>query len=387
MNFIEEFRQNHTRSELRKLKSIQALRAIAAIAVMFAHLYGIEARQPDATPLLPGLIRYGMAGVDLFFVISGFIMVWVAGDWQPGRSSSLAFLYARATRIYPTWWLFAGALSVYFWITLGVPWDPAEVTPTQMSGAEHLIKSVFLIPQDILPVLQLGWTLVHEMYFYLGFALILLLPRAWRLPAMGAWASLIIAAIIAGHARFHATTLLGLVFHPMSLEFLMGAAVGWVIKAGWTKYARPVLALGLIGLISSIWTVNMLSIDQSLPVQRTLIIGTAAACVVYGLVALELRNGASRWAFPALVRIGDWSYSLYLCHILVIAGVARLYYPVYGQETVAAKLGYLVLASLAAIAVAGLSYSLFERPMIRVFRRWRPTQNLPPQSAQRRLAE
>lgn len=372
---------------MRKLKSIQALRAIAAIAVMFAHLYGIEARQPEATPLLPDLALHGMAGVDLFFVISGFIMVWVAGDWQAGRQSSLTFLYARATRIYPTWWLFAGILSVYFWITLGVPWDPTEVAPTVLSGAEHLIKSALLIPQDTLPVLQLGWTLVHEMYFYLGFALILLLPRAWRLPAMGVWATLIISAIIADQTRFHATSLISLIFHPMSLEFLMGAAIGWVIKAGWTKYAGPVLALGLIGLVSSFWTVNMLSLDPSFPVRRTLIMGTAAACIVYGLVALELRNGAGRWAIPALVRIGDWSYSLYLCHILVIAGVARFYYPVFGQASVAAKLGYLLLASLAAIAIAGLSYSLFERPTLRLFRRWRPTNSLPPDPAQRRLAE
>ena len=372
---------------MRKLKSIQALRAIAAIAVMFAHLYGIENRDADATPLLSELVLHGMAGVDLFFVISGFIMVWVAGDWQRGAQSSRAFLYARATRIYPTWWLFAGALSIYFWLTLGAPWDPAEVSPTGMSGTEHLVKSFLLVPQEILPVLQLGWTLVHEMYFYLGFALILLLPVAWRLPAMGVWASLIIAAIIAGQTRFHATTLVGLIFHPMTLEFLMGAAIGWVVKSGFTKYAGPILALGLIGLVSSFWTVDMLSLEQSFPVRRTLFMGGAAACIVYGLVAMEIRHGASKWALPVLVRIGDWSYSLYLCHILVIAGIARFYYPAFGQDTIVAKLGYLVLASVAAIAVAGLAFHLFERPSLRLLRRRRPTQRPPEIPAQQRLAE
>lgn len=370
---------------MRKLKSIQALRAIAAIAVMFAHLYGIEARQEGATPLLSDLALYGMAGVDLFFVISGFIMVWVAGDWHQGAKTSRAFLYARMTRIYPTWWLFAGALSVYFYFTLGVPWDPAEVAQTGASGTEHLIKSAFLIPQDVLPVLQLGWTLVHEMYFYVGFALILLLPPAWRLPAMGLWASLIIASIISGQSRFHATTFAGLIFHPMTLEFLMGSAIGWVIRSGWTKYAGIALSIGLIAMASIVWTVDMLSTERAFPVQRALYIGSAATLIVYGVVAMEIREGASKWASPILVRIGDWSYSLYLCHILVIAGVARFYYPEFGQETVLAKLGYLALASVASILVAGLSYYLFERPTISLFRRWRPERNQPPTPRQRLL--
>ncbi len=368
-----------------KLKSIQALRAIAAIAVMFAHLYGIEARDKEATPLLSDLALYGMAGVDLFFVISGFIMVWVAGEWQRGAKTSRAFLYARATRIYPTWWLFASALSVYFYFSLGVPWDPAEVAQTNASGVEHLVKSAFLIPQDVLPVLRLGWTLVHEMYFYVGFALILLLPPAWRLPAMGLWASMIIASIISGQSRFHATTYTGLIFHPMTLEFLMGSAIGWVIKSGWTKYAGIALSIGLLAMASMVWTVDMLSTDRTFPVQRALYIGFAATPIVYGVVAMEVRDGASKWASPILVRIGDWSYSLYLCHILVIAGVARFYYPEFGQETVLAKLGYLVLASVASILVAGLSYYLFERPTTNLFRRWRPERNQPPTPRQRLL--
>lgn len=373
MNFIDEFRQKHTRSALSQLKSIQALRAIAAISVMFAHLYGVEKNHSDLATLLSPLALSGMAGVDLFFVISGFIIVWVAADWAPGTRSSAAFLYARVTRIYPTWWLFAGALAVYLYITQGVPWDPTEIDGRALSGSEHLIKSLLLIPHDALPILELGWTLVHEMYFYLVFALILLLPKTWRIPAMGAWAALLIAAIVSGWSSSQANTLITLAVYPMTLEFMMGAAVGWILKSGWTSYARPALIAGIAGTLYAILSVDFVTPSASLPLARTFLFGTSAALIIYGVTALEVRTKHARWAHPFLVRIGDWSYSLYLGHLIVIAGLGRLYYPVFGQYGMMASLAFILIAVISAITVAAAAYYLFERPTIRFLRRWRPS--------------
>ena len=373
MNFIAEFRQKHIRFALSQLKSIQALRAIAAISVMFAHLYGVEKNHAEVNPLLSPLALSGMAGGDLFFVISGFIIVWVAGDWTPGKRSSASFLYARVTRIYPTWWLFAGALALYLYVTQGVPWDPTVIGEESLTGTEHLIKSLLLIPHETLPVLQLGWTLIHEMYFYVVFAGLLLLPAAWRLPAMGVWTALLITAIFAGWSTHHAENLTALVFSPMTLEFLMGAAVGWVLKAGWTKYAMPALLAGIAGTVFAILSVDFLAEGVDLPLTRTLYFGPAASLIVYGVVALELQAKAARWAHPILVHIGDWSYSLYLGHLIVIAGLGRLYFPVFGRYGLIASLGYLYLASLAEITDAAVAYYLFERPSIRALRRWRPS--------------
>ena len=355
-----------------KLRTIQALRAIAAIAVMFAHLYGIQTRETDATPLLSPLVLAGMSGVDLFFVISGFVIVWVAGDLHPGARTSLSFFYARATRIYPTWWLFAGIFAAYLYVTLGVPWDPEQLARTGANGPEHLVKSALLLPQPNLPVLSLGWTLVHEMYFYLVFAGLLLLPSAWRKPAMLVWAGIIVASILIGRSSFHGLTPVALVLHPMTLEFLMGAAVGWLIRAGVNRFAFPALLLGLAGAVYAVATVDITSTVPTFPVQRMLFFGIPAALILYGLVALETRSTFGQRVPGLLVRIGDWSYSLYLCHLLVIAGVARLYNPVFGHVSLTSQLGYLLVASLSAIIVAGLAYHSFERPSIRLFRRWRP---------------
>ena len=194
---------------------------------MIAHLQSVEARHAAEHAVLPPMLMSGFAGVDLFFVISGFIMVWIAGDWAPGSTSAAKFLFARVTRIYPVWWLFAALTALYFLIANGVPWDADLLSNFEVGGAEHLIKSMLLVPHEAFPVLTLGWTLMHEMYFYLVFALLLLLPGHLRGGAMIAWAGLIGAGMLFGATGFYADGLMSLALYPMTLEFLLGAALAW----------------------------------------------------------------------------------------------------------------------------------------------------------------
>ena len=363
MNFIEEFRQKHTRRTVTQLKSIQTLRAFAAIAVMIAHLQSVEARHAAEHAVLPPMLMSGFAGVDLFFVISGFIMVWIAGDWAPGSTSAAKFLFARVTRIYPVWWLFAALTALYFLIANGVPWDADLLSNFEVGGAEHLIKSMLLVPHEAFPVLTLGWTLMHEMYFYLVFALLLLLPGHLRSGAMIAWAGLIGAGMLFGATGFYADSLMSLALYPMTLEFLLGAAIGLVIKSGWRRFALPALGLSLIGFVAAIWVVDFTSKADSLPILRTCLFGPPAALLVYAVAALELNQTSKPWLHSSLVRIGDWSYSLYLCHILVISAVAELIFPTLRASGLVSNLAFIVLASAAALIVAGLTYTLFEAPL------------------------
>src|SRR6056297_2155052 len=313
-----------------QLRSIQALRGIAAVLVMLSHLHGVETRYSEEAPILSSAWIFGVSGVDLFFVISGFIMVWVAGDLAANGRQAGAFLFARICRIFPVWWLFLGLMSLYFFIAYGAPWDQEVLTRHQISGAEHLLKSIFLIPHEALPVLQLGWTLVHEMYFYVVFALILLLPPRFRVPAFAAWAALIAASIYFQWTGFYADNLVSLVLFPMTLEFLMGVAVGLVIKRGITGFRWIALFTGLFWLIIASAQVDFVSLNQQLPTLRTLAFGPAFALILYGLVAIEQRGQLMARIPDALVTLGDWSYSLYLCHLLVISAVARVFFPIFG---------------------------------------------------------
>lgn len=354
-----------------QLRTVQALRAIAALLVMMGHLRTIEARQSGATeaglqPFLSDLWINGASGVDLFFVISGFIMVWVAGETAPGAKAAGRFALARAVRIYPLWWLFAGLTAVYFLITYGVPWDAAQLDQRGLNGAEYLIKSAFLIPQDWFPVLNVGWTLVHEMYFYVVFALLLFLPVARRGYAMILWGALVITLAAMGLSDFHAGTVLELATHPMTLEFLMGAGVAYLIRWGRFDFGAAVLGIGLVWFAAAFALFPYFQgYNADLGWYRTAVFGVPSAFILYGLVQLERHHNFGRRVPDALVRIGDWSYALYLCHILVLSAVGRVWFALFERNWFSSA-GFIIAAITAAICTSALAYHLYERPIIRL---------------------
>lgn len=338
---------------------------------MFAHLHGIEARHSGELPVMSAAWLSGVSGVDLFFVISGFIMVWVAGDTAAGVNNAAKFLFARIMRIYPLWWLFAGAMTVYFLTTYGAPWDAEKLAAANVSGQEHLLKSFLLIPHAAFPILPLGWTLMHEMYFYVVFALLLLLPRNYRIPAVILWALLIMASLSAQITGFYANSLLNLALFPMTLEFLMGAGAAWMIKAKWTQYKWIALILGLAVFGFALNTVDFQSTTALLPTARTFAYGPAFALLVYAVVAIEQTTQLGKFIPQFAVRLGDWSYSLYLCHLLIISAFARLFFPAFGQAGRIDNMVFLVLSCGVTILVSAIVYALFERPVLTLSRHLR----------------
>ena len=157
-----------------KLQWIQALRAIAASLVLIAHL-GQEEADAFAAGLAPAWTLAGVSGVDLFFVISGFVMVYVTRGTTHGAPAIAGrFLYSRAARIYPPYWLFTALAIAGYFIFDGL---------SRSLGELDLVRDILLIPGEEPPVLLVGWTLIHEMYFYIVFTGLLLLPRRF-LPAL-----------------------------------------------------------------------------------------------------------------------------------------------------------------------------------------------------------
>ena len=110
-----------------------------------------------------------MSGVDLFFVISGFVMVTITGNQFQRAGFVREFLFHRITRIYPLYWLFT-------LLALAVLLARPDMLKRSFE-AQELVRSVLLLPQDGLPLLMVGWTLIHEMYFYIVFSLLLVSER------------------------------------------------------------------------------------------------------------------------------------------------------------------------------------------------------------------
>ena len=137
------------RAQSKKIAAVQALRGVAALAVVAIHATAIERKYSGGDLLLPEWLRFGASGADLFFVISGFVMVTVTGGCFGRINEVLRFLWGRVTRIYPTYWF-------YFFITLAaLLWQPSWVNnslPQQVS----LWASFLLLPTNTLPLMMVA---------------------------------------------------------------------------------------------------------------------------------------------------------------------------------------------------------------------------------------
>lgn len=333
------------------LGSIQLLRGLAALAVALAHLHAVENRLAGE-PLLGSWALVGFGGVDLFFVISGFVMVWTTRDLQGEARAVPGFAFARAARIYPLWWLVCGAL-VAVWLV-----RPEWVYASHHSQAPDILRSLLLVPAPTLPLHAVGWTLIHELWFYLVFALLLLAPARWLPWLLGGWAVVVGAAALA--LPMPSSPVLALVRHPLTLEFILGAGVGLLATKGIWPAPRLLVQAGVIWMLLA--AIAARSEAPSLFAGewwRVVAFGLPSALLVWGLAGLEQRG----WRAPALgVRLGDWSYALYLIHVPVFAALGRLAAPV-STEGMIDSLILLPAALIAAIAASVILHIGFERPV------------------------
>jgi exopolysaccharide production protein ExoZ len=268
-----------------KLRSIQVLRGIAACAVVVLHAY------PDAQAPI-GNAGYGAAGVDLFFVISGFIMASVSQGRTPGE-----FLGDRLWRIYPLWWV--AVLPWLFMVPRGGTFIVSSLTLWPIYGAGYYV-----------PVLKVGWTLSFELLFYLSMTLAIATRAAIPLAAYGLF---LIGALTTSSSLLH------FVGNPMALEFLMGVVIASLPRRSALGLLIPV-GLALFAMTSPDTGNVEASLRPQAAVWRVLTWGVPAAMIVWGAISLE--RLFRRRLFDVPVVLGDASYSIYLFHPVIAHGLA-----------------------------------------------------------------
>ena len=335
-----------------RLNSVQALRGFAACLVLLSHLGQIEART-SASPLLTSSSNWGNMGVDLFFVISGFIMVYITRDWLKGGLTRIPeFLFARVTRIYPLYWIVSAALLLVWWVRPDLVFSSSPNEP-------ELLNSLFLIPAYAYPLLEVGWTLVYEMMFYILFAALLMLPLKARVWGLLALTLIVTVGYFAGLQEGSALRLH--LFSPLVLEFLAGTFIGlaYLKLEGSRALGFVLAAVGLAGML--VWFGLGLPFEDQGP--RVWRLTLPAAALVLGAAWLD-RQTVSVPNFA--IKLGDWSYSLYLTHLLTLGLIAQLW-GLAGWQNAPAPL-FLITSVAAAFLVAGLTYHLIEAPLIEAAR-------------------
>lgn len=322
-----------------KLDSIQVLRGIAALYVTIYHLKDV---MPEGAPFrkeFEFIFGSGPAGVSLFFVISGFIMVLITRNTVPSGPNILRFIAKRLIRIWPA----------YAVITLGYCLLHSRLTPNP-GWPSDLLRSLLFVPLSNTPppfygyaVLNVGWSLNYEIYFYLLIAFSMLFARLrWY-----AFFLMIAVTLVGIPTYYDALTLkadkmkdlgspyLNMVTNPIIWNFVCGVLLGLAyyhratygpIRAflSWNMVPPTLICLALWQFLSGF-------LGGFGPFEWGL--GSVAVFTAFVFHYQERIQKFPSW----LVRLGDMSFSIYLLHVPIVVGLGflfrRLGFPVYSQGT------------------------------------------------------
>lgn len=338
----------------RRIASVQMLRLIAASLVLLLHaeLMGYHTgRFLGVTLDRPEWLTKGAFGVDLFFVISGFIMVHSSQGLHGQPAARRTFLLRRLLRIVPLYW--AGTLVMLAWLA-------------KYGSAPNLhgtVLSLLFVPyvsdtaaHRIAPLLEVGWTLNFEMLFYGAFAV----SMASNVRSTVARLGVTLAAAVAIGSAIVLPMPIWYWTRPILLEFAGGMVLGLLYLQ---RVKLPFLArLAMLALALALIAHGEIDTGPRMTGwERTLTWGIAGMLTLAATVLGPLRLRHDRlWNFG-----GDISYALYLVHIPLMLAVQMLWRHFRWPYGAMQEVLFVVLVCALSYGVAILAHRLFERPVTR----------------------
>lgn len=343
------------------LATVQILRAIAALSVALGHTQteALRLAIADNREFHPILLDLTGAGVDLFFVISGFVMVYASRELSCAPNGARIFLERRVARIVPLYW----SITALF---LGVMAATPSLVSTSWPSLAEIFSSYFFIPylrpgEEVMqPVYRLGWTLDYEMFFYVAFACVLGLRMNRALAVLSAF---FIGLTIAGLLLRPAPGVFFFWSNPIILEFIMGAWIGYARLSNFRISGASAAGLALAGIAG--FALQVASGFDAHGAWRPLLWGAPAAAIVAAATLFPWDVSARAWG--PVIFLGDASYALYLSHPIAL----RMLSPLWTRYGLAEHFGdaaYVVAAFVPMPLIACLIYARFEKPLTKALR-------------------
>lgn len=339
------------------IQNIQSLRFLAAALVLLHHMYNPWVPEP--------LARMGFAGVDIFFVISGYIMAETTRSTEPGAGNALRFLFKRFSRIYSGWWPFFLVYLVLAYLSGGV------------EDRVSLPGSFFLVPQDLPQNLEgITWTLSFELYFYLLTGILLAFTRKW-MPHCFAMAGVLLIVLNVYHygiglyqpENAHiAKQNMWVPFYtsPLILEFIAG-----FLFAEWFARRREATVLPWV-VTAGVSLAACYALQEHFGVEFAGFFKVSERVVLYGSFALSLIAIAVNLEKMGITplrmvqKMGDASYSIYLSHpaIIAVMGYGFHHWGIAGKVSLEF---WMSLCAVLVVVFSVLNYRWVERPLYRLF--------------------
>lgn len=349
------------------LNWLQCLRGVSFLLVLFYHVGNVVDLHFGDSRIVQWF-AFGRSGVDIFFVISGFVMFYLHRRDFGHPEQTKVFLKKRFVRIYPIYWVLTTMVLIAALVL------PAAIKAYKLHPLA-IAESYLLLPLQFsgLPIIPPGWSLFHEVKFYLLFAMLILLRPPWYRLWLAGWAVLSLAVtgwIVCSELPF-GDSWQYFWCGPYNLEFLAGCLAGWFVL-----HRRPLPAWAGTSVLALGAVILSLAAYQDVASGLTLIAGIfgygmAGLGLVIGAVMLDLHPASAQSAPRLLQRLGDASYSAYLAHYPVLFILAKVLKSLLGPAAVNAYAILLALLLLVACLVVCLMvHRMIEAPLLRKCREW-----------------
>jgi len=337
-----------------RISFIEVSRGFAALAVVLAHTSLVMGNpRYFGEAMFANVLQVGHAGVDFFFVLSGYIITYMHFSDIDKKNKFLPYIVKRFIRIFPIYWV----SFALFLIALLLFSSNSNLSVTELA------YSFFLVPQAGTLVNPVAWTLSHELLFYILFSFLILNKKVGGIIFIG-WmiCSIVNVFVSAGENLF-----IKFLFSAHNFEFVLGVCVSWLVFQ--KKYRSIWIITGIIGLSLVLLGFWLDPVGRRpLPFYLVVLYGGGFALMLYTLSCLHLQNKLPKFGDTFLL-LGASSYSVYLIHFLVILTLAKLFTTYSVNAYIPLNAIYFMMA-FSAIIVGVLMYEYIEKPTLRICRNW-----------------
>ena len=297
-------------------------------------------------PIFGYRFEIGAIGVDIFFVISGFVM-WITVC----NSSAVEFILRRVYRIAPLYWIVTILTSV-----IGIAGISFGAQPTWIEFLKSILFIAYSNPEQgdrVVPIVGVGWTLNLEMMFYAIFASSIAFAGRYRFLFV---AVTLVGILISAELTNHRSTILGFYGQSIILEFLAGMAIGIMYINQSLKLVKSLVVVAFLVVIGTYF----IFIGEA--GNRLFFYGFPAILIVYLAVVME---GVIPY-MPRMLLVGDASYSIYLTHKTVVL----LYFTLTLNGIISGNVVLAwVLATALSLLIGLMTYRFVEQPLIKLTKR------------------